>query len=184
VADKKETRGAARTTSGTSSTTSRTNHEAEVAAAEEEIGNAPEEVEVDSETMMNHEHSTLSRKDTSDSTTLMMTEDTAHQDTPMTSMSSQEEEHTAESEVVDSNTRITVAQLEAPTEIHTTKDHLTMRRDPDTRTNTFTEVDKIQTTNPEEASVEEAVLHQGASSMVAEEANEAAVRWVQEEEVK
>ena len=56
--------------------------------AEEENGNAPEEVVVDSEKKMT---SILTKEDTSDLTTLMMTEDTVLQDTLMTSTSSHQE---------------------------------------------------------------------------------------------
>ena len=61
-----------------------------------------------------------------------------------------------------------------------------MMRDPDTKTNMFTghKVDKSRNVIPEEASAEEVVLHQEEIYVVAEEANEAAARWVQEEEVK
>ena len=83
-------------------------------------------------------------------------------------------------EVVDTNTR-TMADL---SEIHTMIDQAITTRDPDTRTNTFTEADKSQTTSPEEASVEEASLHHEESSVVVEAVKEAEENWVPEVEVK
>ena len=120
-------------------------------AREAESEDAPEEVEQVSRERMIPETSIQMRGDSIEPTTQKTREDMVHQDTLTTSTSNHEED-TVEKEVVDTNMRTMADPSEVPTEIHTMIGQPIMTRDPDTRTNTFTEADKNQSTSLEEAS--------------------------------